>query len=377
VANDGPRGQLKPLLPKHYRVRIEPSEDGGEESLVFTSERKRVVISGTSLRAFLEHVVPLLDGQHPLEDIQARAAGVFDPQDIEDSVSLLARHQILADAEGVAFRPEVGERLEPQLAYLREVSPDPAKVIDRLAEATVTVVGLGAVGTVAATALAAANVGRVRCVDNAAVSPADPFLAQLFSVNDVGRGRADVTRARIMTVNPTTSVEVLADELQTDEDVAVAIEGSDFVLGCLDPGLASVTYKLNRACLAQRVPWSAGSATAFEGIVGPTVIPYETACYVCYQMRWVACADDPVDALAELKRQDLDRIDASPYRENLAFGAGIVGQLLALEAFKALIGLKPPTAGRLLTVDFVGIAMRQHLVLRKPWCPACFPSSGA
>jgi bacteriocin biosynthesis cyclodehydratase domain-containing protein len=369
---------VKPLLPKHYSVRVEPSEDdGGEETLVFTSERKRVVISGRSFHAFLEHVVPLLDGQHLLEDIKRRVAGIFDPQDIEDSLSLLARHHILADAEREAFPPELGERLEPQLAYLREVSPDPAQVIERLAEARVTVVGLGAVGTVAATALAAAKVGRVRCVDGSAVSPADPFLAQIFSLDDVGRGRADVTCTRITMVNPTTLVEPLADELQTDEDVATAIEGSDFVLGCLDPGLTSITYRLNRACLTQGVPWSVGSATAFEGIVGPTVIPHETACYLCYQMRTVACADDPGDALSELKRQDSSRTDASRYRENLPFGSGIVGQLLALEAFKALIGLRPPTAGRILTVDFFGSAMKQHVVLRKPRCPACFPSGGA
>ena len=72
-------------------------------------------------------------------------------------------------------------------------------------------------------------------------------------------------------------------------------------------------------------------------------------------------------ALADLRQQDARKADESRHRENLAFGAGIVGHLLALEAFKALTGLRPPTAGRILTVDFWSPAMREHVVLRKPW----------
>jgi len=373
VTCDRDRVRLKPLLPKHYTLRVEPSANEGEETLVFTSEGRRVVIEGSSCHAFVEHVVPLLDGQHTLDDILVRVDGVFDPRQVEESVSLLAQHRILVDAEAMIVSPELEERLEPQLAYLREVSVDPAQVMARLADAKVTVVGLGAVGAVAATALAAANVSHLRCVDSTVVSPADPFLAQIFGVDDVGRRRADVACERIRTVSPAASVEVLAGELRTDEDVVAAIAGSDFVLACLDPGFASIIFKINRACLAERVPWSSGSATAFEATVGPTVIPYETACYLCYQMRAVACTDNPQESLAELKRQDSSPRDGSRHRENLAFGAGIVGQLLALETFKALTGLRPSTSGRLLSVDFIGLGLKQHIVLRKPWCPACFP----
>jgi adenylyltransferase/sulfurtransferase len=366
---------LRPLLPKHYRIRVKTGR-GGEDELVFTSERKRLVVGGRSFGAFVEHIVPLLDGQHTLDEIRARVGGVFDPLELEDSLSLLVQHRIVEDADQVVFPDDVQERIEPQLNYLREVSPVPGVVVERLANAQVTVVGLGAVGAVAATSLAAANVGRVRCVDDSAISPADPFLAQIFGLSDVGRLRADVTRERINAVNPSTEVEVLADGLETDDDAATAVAGADFVLGCLDPGLVSRTFRLNRVCLTQGVPWAAGTVTAFEGIVGPTVIPYETACYLCYQMRAVACADDPADALAELTQTDASRTDESRHREGLSFGAGIVGHLLGLEAFKALIGLRPPTAGRILTVDFTNSGMKQHVVLRKPWCPACFRAPG-
>ena len=365
---------MKPLLLRQFSVRFEPPGNGGEEALVFASERRRLVVRGHSFREFLARVVPLLDGSRTLEEIQREVADVFEPQDVADSLALLEQHQIVEDAERMPVPADVQERMEPQLNYLREVHPAPAEVLDRLAAATVTVVGMGALGAVASTALAAAGIGRVRCVDSLPVTVADPYLAQLFWLDDVGSPRVDVVRRRILAVNPATTVEVVGDELPDEAAVRDVVAGSAFVLGCVDPGLSSLTYRLNRACVAQRIPWCAGRVTAFEGLVGPTVVPYETACYLCYQMRAVACAEDPEEALIALKEQDRRKADDSPHRENLAFGAGIVGHLLGLEAFKAVSGGRPASAGRLLSVDLLQGTTTKHVVLRKPWCPDCFVS---
>lgn len=366
---------MKPLLLKHYRVRYEPPDDGGEEGLVFTSEGKRLVVRGRAFRDFLDLVVPLLDGRHTLEEIEQRVAQVLDPVALERSLNLLVENRIVEDAELTSLPPGVEARLAPELSYLWEVVPDPALVVDHLAGARVTVVGVGAIGAVAATALAAANVGHLRCVDSTTVSPADPYLAQLFGLQDIGSSRAKVTCDRIKTVSPTASVEVIADELVTDDDVARAVEGSDFVLGCIDPGLSWVTYGLNRACLEQRIRWCAATVSAFQGIVGPTVIPYETACFVCYERRAAATRNDPAGVLADRRELEESRTDTSPYRENLAFGPGIVGNLLGLQAFQALTGLRPPTAGAILKVDLSSATTSRHVVLRKPWCPACFQAN--
>jgi bacteriocin biosynthesis cyclodehydratase domain-containing protein len=366
---------VTPQLLKHYRAHVEGARHGGEEELVFTSESRSVVIQGRRFGEFLEHVAPLLDGRHTLEDVLERSSAIFEPDDLSRTIVLLAEHGIVVDADLLGLPDE--ERVAPQLAFLQEVSDDPGLVLARLAAARVTVVGLGAVGAVAATALAAADVGYLRCVDDSDVSHADPHLAQLFELSDVGAPRAGATARKIRAVNPDVRVDVRTSPLRTDEDVARAVDGADFVLGCLDPGLAGLTDTLNRICLALMTPWSQGTATAFEGIVGPTVIPYETACYRCFLARSIACDDEPEDALRELESRYDDGVDMSAYRENIPFAAGIVGHLLALQAFHALIGLRPRTAGRVLVVDFLTSTMREHVVLRKPWCTACFRTGEA
>jgi bacteriocin biosynthesis cyclodehydratase domain-containing protein len=49
-----------------------------------------------------------------------------------------------------------------------------------------------------------------------------------------------------------------------------------------------------------------------------------------------------------------------------------VGNLLALEAFRALLGVPAAASGRVIVFDFMESTSKKHVVLRKPWCPACF-----
>jgi len=57
----------------------------------------------------------------------------------------------------------------------------------------------------------------------------------------------------------------------------------------------------------------------------------------------------------------------------LSFATGIAANVLALEVFKEVSGLMSSvTVGKVLVIDLLELTMTRHLVLRKPWCPACF-----
>ena len=47
--------------------------------------------------------------------------------------------------------------------------------------------------------------------------------------------------------------------------------------------------------------------------------------------------------------------------------------LVALEAVKELTGVVPASAeGKIVVLDLLTLNTTKHVVLRKPWCPACF-----
>ncbi len=59
------------------------------------------------------------------------------------------------------------------------------------------------------------------------------------------------------------------------------------------------------------------------------------------------------------------------------FSAGVAGNLLGLEALKELTGIGAPSlVGQIAVLDIMDLSVTKHVVLRKPWCPACYAKHG-
>jgi adenylyltransferase/sulfurtransferase len=309
-----------------------------------------------------------------VEEIEHSVAHVFAPQDLEQCLELLANQNLLENyLDQRELPPNAAEALIPQLNFLHEVGANSAEAQGRLSSATVTVIGLGGAGAQSAISLAAARVGFVRCVDSSPVTATDTYLSPFFPLTQVGTLRAQVVAERIEACSPDTKIMVHTEPLKEDSQVLAAIEGSDFVICCLDRGQSSLAYKLNRVCLKAGIRWTSGALSGAEVVLGPTIHPSETACYLCYKMRAVACAGNPEDEFAYERFLDHRRKDDSGRLENLVFGSGLLANWLGLETLKALTGIVEPSAlGRIIVFDLLTSNCTRHAILRKPWCPACF-----
>jgi adenylyltransferase/sulfurtransferase len=368
----------KPRLPTHYYVWFEPPDHSGDEVLHFASAQRRIKLKGHSFREFQQYVIPLLDGKHTLAEIEESVADVFAPQDLEAGLQLLASQHLLEDAAGQEIPTQLAARLEPQLNFFHEMNINPVEQQSRLARSTVTILGLGGAGATAALTLAACGVGNLRCFDPQPVAPTDIYLSQAFSLADVGEVRASVVARKIAAAAPEVTVTVHTQNLENDEAVLAMIAGSDFIINCLDQGQSSLMYKLNRACLASNLNWTSCALSGVEIVIGPTVHPFETACYLCYKMRTVACAGNPEDEFSFESFLDQRKQDDSGRHENLVFGAGIAAHLVSLEALKELSTVfSSSTVGKITVFNLLELTSAKHVVLRKPWCPACFKKEAA
>jgi bacteriocin biosynthesis cyclodehydratase domain-containing protein len=362
----------RPRIPSHYYVWCEPPDSSGEESLHFVSESRAIKLKGRAFGEFERRVVPLLDGRRTLEEIGREVEDVFALSDLEAGLEVLAGQSVLedGDAEAEQGRPS---RFNPQLNLFHELGLNPADAQRRLGSATVTVFGLSGAGAGLADSLANTGIGRIRCVDELPVSAPDLYLSSGFSPSDLGCRRAAAVERRLAPRFPESRVEVIEADTSNDESVLSAMEGSDYVASCLDAGQSSLIYKLNRACLRTGTRWTSCSLAGSEVVIGPTVYPGVTACYLCYKMRTVSCAGNPEDAFAFEKLLDERRRDDSGRRENFAMGAGIAANLLALEIVRDILGLSSVTAGKVVIFNLLDLSSAKHVVLRKPWCPVCFP----
>ena len=365
----------KPLLPGHYSLWFDPPDDSGDEVLHIVSERRTLKLKGKAFREFKNVVVPLLNGRHTVEEIQAATSDLFRPDDLADCLELLSAQGVLVEATGIEGHQAIAARMAPQLNFFHDLMPG-ADLQARLAKATVAVVGLSGAGPAVALAIGAAGVGTLRCVDPLPVAPADIYLSPFLPLDRVGSPRPACITHALGAAAPDTRAIGDHAALESEADVHRAVAGADYVVCCLDPGQSNLIFKLNRVCLAENIRWISCAPAGAEVIVGPGVHPWHSACYLCYRMRAVACAGNPEDAYAYERQLDRRKQDDSGRRENLVFGAGLAANLLGLEVVKELTGIAEPSlVGRLLTIRLTDLSIERHTVLRKPWCPACFPTA--
>lgn len=147
----------------------------------------------------------------------------------------------------------------------------------RLADATVLVVGAGALGNELVKNLVLLGVGTVLVVDLDRVENSNLSRCVLFREQDEGAPKATVVAARARELNPECRVIPIVGDVRFEVGLAV-FKDVDVVIGGLDNREARLF--VNQACWKSGTPWIDG---AIEGLLGimRTFVPPEPPCYEC------------------------------------------------------------------------------------------------
>jgi molybdopterin-synthase adenylyltransferase len=216
-------------------------------------------------------------------------------------------------------------------------------------EASVLVIGAGALGAPVALYLAGAGVGRIGIVDDDAVELSNLHRQLLHFTPDLGVPKAESAAAKLRYLNS----EIVVEPYQARADAANAralVEGQDLVVDCSNRFASR--YAVNAACCAARVPLVVAGVLGMAGLV-MSIKPGRTACYRC------AFPVEPQDAPRSA--------DAGV----LGPAAGVAGSLQALEALKLLTGVAPAIADGFVCVDVATTELLRVSTARRGDCPDC------
>jgi molybdopterin-synthase adenylyltransferase len=201
----------------------------------------------------------------------------------------------------------------------------------RLRRATAIVVGAGALGSPAATYLAAAGVGTLGIVDSDTVELSNLARQPLHFTPDIGLMKAENAVVKLSALNPEVEVQAYPVEL-TELNAEAIVMGADVVIDCADS--FETRYTVNDACCAQGVPLVEAGVLGFAGLV-MSIRPGTSACYRCaFPVR------PPAGSVPSCREAGV-----------LGATAGLLGSLQALEALKLLTGVGEPLLDRILHVD--------------------------
>ena len=221
----------------------------------------------------------------------------------------------------------------------------------RLRDASVLIVGAGALGSPLAVYLAAAGVGRIGIIDADSVERSNLHRQVLYGEEDIGRLKVERARDRMISVNPNVTVAPIAERL-TSENALDIFRGYEIIADGTDN--FATRYLVNDAAVLTGRPVVYGSIFRFEGQV--TVLNHETGpCYRCLF---------PVPPLP-------GEVPNCAEGGVLGVMPGIIGSLQALEVIKIATGIGETLAGRLHMQNGLTGQVRTVRFNRDPSCPVC------
>lgn len=221
----------------------------------------------------------------------------------------------------------------------------------RLSRSSVLLVGCGALGSVMASILARAGIGRIDIVDRDVPERNNLQRQILFDERDVERGtpKAEAAARKLRAVN--SSIEIAGHVVDLSaRNVEKMIEGADVVLDGTDN--FETRYLINDACVKHGTPWIYGGVIGTSGMT-MTVIPGEGPCLRC-----LLPTSPQAGSLPTCESQGV-----------LATAPAVIASIQATEAIKLLTGAEPSTG--LLSADLWTQSFKRINVATDESCPTC------
>lgn len=357
---------IRPRIPSYFH--IVPMDNG---RIQFRTVGKTIVMRGKVVTDLISQLIEQLDGNHTIPEITAHLND-FGEQTILAALQRLQDKGLLEDAALVPpanLSEEELRRYGHQLTLFSRFKPNKYEVQSTLKSSQVIIFGLGGIGSWVLYSLSSAGVGRIRGVDAEIVRAKD--MGSFYLEKDIGRPRSRVAARQVRKINRRVEFEGLAVEPQGVKDVEDLIEGYNLVIACEDTPSVTIYRWLNEACLGKETPWISGSLEGYIGRVGPAIVPRQTACYECYQLRLKSTLDAYDEFMAFERYLQEEHSESVSYGGLSSFG-GVVGNYLALEALKMLTNFTSPVLyNKILMLDFLTLEASLHDVLKLPRCPAC------
>ncbi len=216
----------------------------------------------------------------------------------------------------------------------------------------VAVIGLGALGTVAANNLARAGVGNLLLLDRDFVELTNLQRQVIFTEADVENRKPKAAAAKdyLSQVNSDIEIAAVIDDLNYG-NIHKYLEGVDLIVDAADN--FEVRLLINDYAHEQRIPWVYGAAIGTTGMTMP-VVPGETPCLRCIVEKLPDPGSHPTCETAGV----------------LSTTTGVIGNLETTEAIKILVSSSQVNNG-LFTVDLWYNSFDRVELHPRDDCPVC------
>ena len=211
---------------------------------------------------------------------------------------------------------------------------------ERLANATIMVVGAGAIGNELIKNLTLLGIGKILIFDMDAIENTNLTRSVLYRAKDVGRYKAEVAAERAREINPDVHAKAFISNIIDDVGLGV-FRRMDVVLGGLDNREARL--HINQSCYKVNKPWIDGAIEALSGFAR-VFVPGHGACYECTMTEtdWMLINKRKSCALLTHEQMAEGKIPTTPTSSSVIAGIQVQEMLKLLHSDRNL----PTLAGK-------------------------------
>lgn len=271
-------------------------------------------------------IKPLLNGNHSVEEITAVGGEKILPTTIEFLLKMLRANGLLQEGEKTLDTPNTKE-VEDLRQFFSHYTQNPDGMILDLIKTRLGVIGKG------------------RLKDS---------IINAASNNQIE-----------------TIIEFSTDDL-INSSLETKFKELDLIIACSENPDYSFFESINNLCLKTGTRWMRVAIEGTSASIGPTVIPYQTACFNCYTKRLLSNSTDPEGFIAY--QTHFQKNDVSNNEGVLPVFRDLVAHDSILEITRITTGFSSPTSiGRLTQTKPDIISRTNHEIFRLPRCPICKP----
>jgi len=345
---------LKPKLKGHYDI-----VPAGRDRLQARSSESVFSLSGKTIEEIFKELLPLLNGEFTVDEIVEKLDRIAEPNLVRATLQKLEESMLIEDASSksdAGLGPEVLERYQKQLTFFATATDWGTELENQkaLMEASVAIIGDGELAERLGSELLRAGIGSLRGVN-------------LFCSEQGGPGQEGSSFR---------GLGISLDDMKSAEEAVIADRPRVLVLA-FDRPEPALLEPLNRLSQDQNIPLLLCQLNGTEGIVGPFIVPGQTACLLCHHLR----VTRNLDFFKEYRVWE-NWVKGDGHERRSGYGvlggfAAVIAGLGSLEIIKTTSGFhEPELYGRFLTVNALTFEVLSHPLLRLPRCPGCGNSRG-
>ncbi len=224
---------------------------------------------------------------------------------------------------------------------------------EKISSASVLCIGAGGLGCPALLYLVAAGVGTIGIVDFDSVDETNLQRQILFSMEDIGRNKAQAAKTRLAALNPDVKINTFTEELN-DQNAEKLFQDYDIIIDGTDN--FSTKFLINDTAIKTEKVFIYGSILGFDGQLSVFGLDKTAPCYRCL------FPEPPKGHVPNCAEAGV-----------IGAVAGLIGTAQAMEAIKIIVAHESlkPLSGFLFTIDMHSMESRKLALSKNPNCPVC------